>query len=206
MKYNIFGFSQEKVLSLSRVIVDKNGKEKDISLDISDLMILQVMGDFMNRSKIIKYTINDKTYFNVQYKIILQDLPILKIKQQALTDRLNKMVELEVLEKEIVRNQSGSYSVFRIGEKYEELKYDKGLSKIDPHPKLYKEQLKDRRWKKLANKIRKRDKYTCQMCGNHKTLQVHHKHYIKGKLAWEYDDSNFITLCRDCHKEIHNIK
>ena len=130
MKYNIFGFSQEKVLSLSRVIVDKNGKEKDIYLDISDLMILQVMGDFMNRSKIIKYTINDKTYFNVQYKIILQDLPILKIKQQALTDRLNKMVELEVLEKEIVRNQSGSYSVFRIGEKYEELKYDRRSSEL----------------------------------------------------------------------------
>ena len=86
------------------------------------------------------------------------------------------------------------------------LKNKQGLSNIDPYPKLYKEQLNDMRWKKLANKIRKRDKYTCQMCGNHKTLQVHHKHYIKGKLAWEYEDSNFITLCRDCHKEVHNIK
>ena len=72
--------------------------------------------------------------------------------------------------------------------------------------KSYNDQLKDMRWKKLANKIRKRDRYTCQMCGNHKKLQVHHKHYIKGRLAWEYEDNNFITLCRDCHKGVHNIK
>lgn len=70
----------------------------------------------------------------------------------------------------------------------------------------YKDQLKDKRWKKLANKIRKRDEYTCQMCGSHKKLQVHHKHYIAGKMAWEYNDSDLITLCKDCHKKIHNIK
>jgi len=70
----------------------------------------------------------------------------------------------------------------------------------------YKDQLKDKRWKKLANKIRKRDKYTCQTCGSHKKLQVHHKHYIAGKMAWEYNDSDLITLCKNCHKKIHNIK
>ena len=72
--------------------------------------------------------------------------------------------------------------------------------------KSYKDQLKDKRWKKLANKIRKRDNYTCQKCGSHKHLQVHHKKYIKGRLAWEYDESNLVTLCSECHKEIHNIK
>ena len=70
----------------------------------------------------------------------------------------------------------------------------------------YKEQLKDKRWKKLANKIRKRDKYTCQKCGSHEHLQVHHKKYIKNRLAWEYDESNLITLCSDCHKKIHDLK
>ncbi len=72
--------------------------------------------------------------------------------------------------------------------------------------KSYKDQLKDKRWKKLANKIRKRDNYTCQKCGSHEHLQVHHKKYIKGRLAWEYDESNLITLCSECHKKIHNIE
>lgn len=34
-------------------------------------------------------------------------------------------------------------------------------------------------------------------------LHVHHKHYIKGKEPWDYDDSALITLCADCHKKRH---
>src|SRR5574344_589867 len=122
MKYNIFDFNQEKVISLSKKTID-NGKDRIISLDVSDLLILLVISDFVNRKNIIKYTINDKTYFSVQYKVILDDLPILNIKKQALTDRINKMVYLGVIEKEIIKNQTGSYSVFRMGEEYEKIKY-----------------------------------------------------------------------------------
>lgn len=123
MKYNILDFDQRQVLSICKIEKIGNDKAKKISLDIADLLILQVMSDFMNRKNIIKYTINDKMYFSVQYKIIIEDLPILNIKQQALVDRLNKMVKLEVLEKEIIKNQSGSYTVFRMGDLYERMKY-----------------------------------------------------------------------------------
>lgn len=34
-------------------------------------------------------------------------------------------------------------------------------------------------------------------------LNIHHKSYIIDHLAWEYDDSNLITLCENCHKELH---
>lgn len=34
-------------------------------------------------------------------------------------------------------------------------------------------------------------------------LQVHHKKYIEGKHAWEYDDSDLVTLCKDCHNVVH---
>ena len=70
----------------------------------------------------------------------------------------------------------------------------------------YKDQLKDKRWKKLANKIIKIDNYTCQLCGSHEHLQVHHKKYIKDRLAWEYDEENLITLCSECHKKVHHLK
>lgn len=136
MKYNILGFDQQQVLKISKTIKSiDNKKDKILKLDLIDLQILQVISDFMNRSKIIKYTIDDKTYFSVQYKVILDDLPILDIKQQALSDRLSKMAELDILEKKVVRNQSGSYSVFRMGSKYEQLIYNDMSSEL--HLQMY---------------------------------------------------------------------
>ena len=67
----------------------------------------------------------------------------------------------------------------------------------------YIEQLNDPRWIKLRNKIIARDNAICQYCGcQDKRLQVHHKTYQPGKAAWEYTESNLITLCEKCHKEI----
>ena len=34
-------------------------------------------------------------------------------------------------------------------------------------------------------------------------LNIHHKSYIKNHLAWDYEDSNFITLCKNCHQKEH---
>ncbi len=118
MKYSIFGFSQEYAIKLKK---EQDGKVK--KLDATDLLILRDVADFMNRSKIIKYTIDDKVYFSIQYATILEDLPILDIKKQALSDRLDKMVFLNVLEKIVVKNQSGTFIAFRMGEEYEKLLY-----------------------------------------------------------------------------------
>ena len=38
---------------------------------------------------------------------------------------------------------------------------------------------------------------------NFATLHVHHKYYIEDRYPWEYDDNALITLCSDCHSEIH---
>ena len=35
------------------------------------------------------------------------------------------------------------------------------------------------------------------------TLHVHHKKYIKGKMPWEYEDSDLISLCNLCHSNLH---
>ena len=127
MKYSILDFNQEKVLKLQKKQGDKIKK-----LDITDLLILSCIADFMNRSKIIKYTIDDKTYFSIQYTAILNDLPILDIKKQALSDRVDKMVFLGVLEKTVVKNQSGTFVAFRVGKEYEGLLYSCTSSEILP--------------------------------------------------------------------------
>ena len=35
------------------------------------------------------------------------------------------------------------------------------------------------------------------------TLQVHHKQYITGLYAWEYNKNDLITLCSECHLKVH---
>lgn len=124
MKYSIFGFSQEQVLKF-RTTIDVNGKEKEIYIDVTDLLMLQCVADFMNRQHIYKYMINDKIYFSIQYKALLEDLPILNIGKQALRDRIDKLVLFNLLEKEVIRNEQGSFAVFRIGTSYEQLVYNK---------------------------------------------------------------------------------
>lgn len=34
-------------------------------------------------------------------------------------------------------------------------------------------------------------------------LNVHHKYYVQGKKAWEYNDVALVTLCADCHMQEH---
>lgn len=67
----------------------------------------------------------------------------------------------------------------------------------------YKIQLKNDLWKQKRSEILKRDKNECQMCMSRKELHVHHKKYIEGKKAWEYEDRYLITVCKPCHKKHH---
>lgn len=34
-------------------------------------------------------------------------------------------------------------------------------------------------------------------------LNIHHKKYINGRKPWEYDAGSLVTLCEDCHHDIH---
>lgn len=67
----------------------------------------------------------------------------------------------------------------------------------------YDEQLQDERWLLKRDQILQRDWRVCQVCLSGKDLNVHHKKYIEGRLAWEYADYYLITLCQKCHKNVH---
>lgn len=72
----------------------------------------------------------------------------------------------------------------------------------------YNEHLKNPRWQKKRLEILNRDKFSCVVCGKgidtNTSLHVHHITYRKGCMPWEYDNSNFVTLCAHCHAEAHN--
>jgi hypothetical protein len=71
----------------------------------------------------------------------------------------------------------------------------------------YKEQYLNPKWQKKRLEILQRDNFKCQMCGSEdRTLHIHHFMYEKGKMIWEYDDSNFISICEQCHDTEHEEK
>ena len=70
----------------------------------------------------------------------------------------------------------------------------------------YKDLLLDPKWKDKAYRIKLRDKFKCRGCKrNDRPLHVHHKHYIKDKLPWEYPNKDLYTLCEVCHKLEHHL-
>jgi len=73
--------------------------------------------------------------------------------------------------------------------------------------KTYSDLLKHPLWQKKRLEIMKRDKWMCKKCGDDETtLNVHHLNYINGKDPWDYPNSELITLCEDCHKQIESLK
>ena len=68
----------------------------------------------------------------------------------------------------------------------------------------YQEKLRDIRWQERRLEIIERDKSTCQECfGPYKDLHVHHKYYKRNAEPWEYKDDALVTLCANCHRQIH---
>ena len=72
----------------------------------------------------------------------------------------------------------------------------KGGTSLETHKRL-----NDFKWLKIANEIRKRDNYTCQICGRkHCSLDVHH--IIPYRITQNNDSRNLVTLCKSCHAKI----
>lgn len=71
----------------------------------------------------------------------------------------------------------------------------------------YQELLKTDLWSKRRYEILVRDNQKCTQCsatkGKHTILQVHHKLYVKTRLPWNYANADLITVCHECHSEIH---
>ena len=74
----------------------------------------------------------------------------------------------------------------------------------------YRKLLQNPKWQKKRLEILQRDNFSCVVCGNgidtDTQVHVHHLSYGKGCMPWEYDNSNFVTLCEQCHSDVHNNK
>lgn len=107
MKFTISGYSQRRAV--------------EIGLTVTDLLILRWMADYFPTGKVIKYQIGKKMYFCVNYDKLLSDLPILGVKKDALYRRLKVLVMKDILEHETMKNEEGTFSLYRFGDEYESL-------------------------------------------------------------------------------------
>jgi hypothetical protein len=58
-------------------------------------------------------------------------------------------------------------------------------------------------WINLREKIYKRDKYRCRICGKTKTTcKLHVHHIIPYRVSADDKQNNLITLCASCHRKV----
>lgn len=68
----------------------------------------------------------------------------------------------------------------------------------------YSEQLKHPNWQRKRLEVLQAAEFHCDACGDgDTTLHVHHRRYVKGRMAWEYEGRELQALCESCHKDEH---
>ena len=67
-----------------------------------------------------KKVIDGKEFYLVIYEYVLEDLPILCMKKDAVYRRFKKMCDKKILERRTI-NEGGKFPYFAIGENYAEL-------------------------------------------------------------------------------------
>jgi hypothetical protein len=71
----------------------------------------------------------------------------------------------------------------------------------------YSQQLADPRWQRRRLERLSLADFSCDECGSRsEQLHVHHRHYFKGRKAWEYDDQELQVLCKPCHSAHHRAE
>lgn len=75
------------------------------------------------------------------------------------------------------------------------------LKRFDSMKDAYAFYRKSSHWKKLRRKKLKEVNF-CEMCHSRSMLQVHHLEY---KRWFDVELTDLMTLCRECHKNVHGI-
>lgn len=125
MRYTIEGFSQEYAMTLKKTVTTDKG-EKTVKIDCTDLVILRWFTDFYPNMR--KTIIDGREYVMVAHSKLLEDLPMIDISKRAFIDRMQKLVDFEILDYQLVK-KGGTFSFYAFGENYIHL-IDDGRSNV----------------------------------------------------------------------------
>lgn len=117
MRYTIEGFSQTEAIKFRHTEI-VNGKEKVVTLDCTDLVILRWFVDFW--PNMMKVEIGGKQYAWLSYKALIEDMPLIGIKKGMLALRLKKLVGFGILSHQTVKS-GGTFSYYGFGPEYARL-------------------------------------------------------------------------------------
>ena len=102
MDLNVLGFNQEKVIKIKNIKIEKRkNTEKEITqtLGIDDLYILNRLFSFRGSLKTINKIIDNKVFFWINYKTLLENMPILDMNTESLGKRFKKYEEMGLIER-----------------------------------------------------------------------------------------------------------
>lgn len=103
MKYTVNGFLQEKLI--------------EYELDDKDAILLRYFIDFKGSGKMKSRIVDEEQYYWLSYKGVIEEYPILNLKEDSVYRRLKKLCEKKILVSITVR-EGGTYSFYNIGENY----------------------------------------------------------------------------------------
>lgn len=114
MRYSIFGFNQQKLIEL---------QTEGIKLDMTDVLLMDYIQKALSQPSMLKTFEDGQPYVWLKHSKILEDLPILNIKENMLGKRLVKMIDLELIKSKVISNQSnrGSRTYYTITPLFESL-------------------------------------------------------------------------------------
>lgn len=71
----------------------------------------------------------------------------------------------------------------------------------------WSEQYRHPNWQRKRLEALSVAQWECQNCGARDvTLNVHHKRYVKGRQAWDYELTELAVLCEPCHEVEHQSR
>lgn len=114
MKYTIEGFSQEYAMTMKKQVTVRN-KIVTKQIDCTDLVILRWFVDFYPNMK--KIEVDGKQYAWLTHSKLLKDLPIIDISKRSFIDRMQKLVEFEILDYKLLK-EGGTFSLYGFGKNY----------------------------------------------------------------------------------------
>lgn len=157
MKYWLERLDQRILYRLQAVHTIENKKtgEKTMHLqviDAADIFILRYLVDFYESGSMVIKEINSKKYFWAHYDSILEELPILHIRKEAVASRFKKYENLGLIEIPPVQHgidyyiedgkckkRWGTYSYFRFTDLMQQCLKPKDIKKKEKSLKLNEE-------------------------------------------------------------------
>ena len=144
MRYSVFEYSQEKLVSLG--------------LDVVDALLLNWFANFFvgkMEKKIFKDAAgNSKIYGWVKISKILEDLPVIGItSEKGIRIRFDSFVEKGILDRETINTQKGKKSYYRTTSIYDSLINTVAKEKVDEKSKTENSEISQRNCSSLANNL-----------------------------------------------------